>query len=366
MTALASDLPPDVPADPARPPAADPPDPNDRTGTSDRMPLSVLDLATVADSGTSATALAETTELVRRAETLGYRRFWVAEHHNMATVASTVPSVLIAHLAASTSRIAVGSGGVMLPNHATLSVAEQFAMLEALHPGRIDLGIGRAPGTDRATAQALRRGGLDADEEFGRHLLDLMGLLGDPRTEDGLWRHFRATPVATSAPRVMLLGSSGFSAQLAGLLGLPFAFAHHFDMGGTVQAVAIYRDAFRASDILDEPYVIVTASTLGAADADTADRLAAPARLRRHGIRTGQILPLLSPEASLAHPDYPAAAAAGTAALVGTGPDVVAGLEDLAARTGATELMINTPTHGLRERLDSLERVADAWGLTPR
>lgn len=342
------------------------PDPPDREPAAGRIPVSVLDLATVADGATSATALAETTEMARRAEALGYLRFWVAEHHNIATVASTVPSVLIAHLAAHTSTIAVGSGGVMLPNHATLSVAEQFAMLEALHPGRIDLGLGRAPGTDRATAEALRRGGLDADEEFGRHLLDLMGLLGDPRTEDGLWRHFVATPVATTSPRILLLGSSGFSAQLAGLLGLPFAFAHHFDMGGTVQAVGLYRDAFRPSDLLDEPYTIVTASTLAATDAGTADRLAAPARLRRYGIRTGRILPLLSPEESLAHPDYRMAAAAGTAALIGTGPEVVAGLDDLAARTGAAELMINTPTHGLAERLDSLERVAAAWGLAPR
>src|SRR5262245_28942115 len=162
-----------------------------------RVPLSVLDLAVVRDGATSADALAETTALARRAESFGYTRFWVAEHHNMPTVASTTPAVLIAHLAAATSALRVGSGGVMLPNHPPLVVAEQFAMLEALHPGRIDLGIGRAPGTDPATAAALRRApaGLGV-EEFPRHLLDLMGLLGDPRTTPGIWTRFAATPAA--------------------------------------------------------------------------------------------------------------------------------------------------------------------------
>ena len=211
------------------------------------LPLSVLDLAMVPDGSSSAEALADTTEVARRAEALGYARFWVAEHHNMATVASTSPPVLMAHLAANTSTIRVGSGGVMLPNHAPLAVAEQFALLEALYPGRIDLGVGRAPGTDQATAIALRGTADNRDaEDFPRHLLDVMGLLGDRRTDRGLWERFKATPVAVGSPLVVPLGSSGFSAQLAGILGLPFGFAHHFDMGGTVEAVGIYREHFRA------------------------------------------------------------------------------------------------------------------------
>src|SRR5690606_2594843 len=201
----------------------------------DRPPLSVLDLSILSEGHTSARALADTTALARRTDALGYRRFWVAEHHNMETVASTSPPVLIAHLAASTRSIRLGSGGVMLPNHPTLVVAEQFAILEALHPGRIDLGIGRAPGTAGATAPALRRppDALGA-EDLPRHLVDLMGLLGDRRSDKGMWERFRATPRPTSSPQIWLLGSSDYSAQLAGILGLPFAFAHHFDMGGTV------------------------------------------------------------------------------------------------------------------------------------
>ncbi len=325
-------------------------------------PLSVLDLAMVADDATSRDALADVTELARVADRLGYTRIWVAEHHNMGTVASTVPAVLMAHLAAATERIKVGSGGVMLPNHAPLAIAEQFALLEALHPGRVDLGIGRAPGTDRATAAALRRHhGSDDEEHFPRNLIDVMGLLGDRRTESGLWEHFRATPEAESSPSIMLLGSSGFSAQLAGLLGLPFAFAHHFDMGGTVQAAEIYRDSFEPSEILDRPYTIVTASVIAASSTAEADWLSGPSRLRRYGMRTGRMLPLLPPDQAADHPEFGRATAVATQALIGTADEVADGLEELAARTGAAELMLHTPTHGLPERLRSLELVASVW-----
>ena len=328
--------------------------------------LSVLDLATVPDGSTTAGALADTTALAERADKLGLRRLWVAEHHNMATVASTVPSVLIAHLAAATERLAVGSGGVMLPNHSPLSVAEQFAMLEALHPGRIDLGIGRAPGTDRSTAVALRRTADDRDaEDFPRNLIDVMGLLGDRRTERGLWDHLRATPSPATSPKVFLLGSSDFSARLAGVLGLPFAFAHHFDMGGTVEAVEVYNQSFEPSPVLDEPYTIVTASTIAAETAERADLLAAPARLRRFGLRTGRLLPLFTPEDARAHPSYAAAEAMGSGSLVGTAEEVVAGLEELAGRTMASELMLHIATHGIADRLASLDLIAGAWRRGP-
>lgn len=326
------------------------------------QPLSVLDLAMVAEGSTSGAALSDTTILAQRSDALGYRRIWVAEHHNLATVASTVPAVLMAHLAANTSTIRVGSGGVMLPNHAPLAIAEQFALLEALHPGRIDLGVGRAPGTDGATAAALRRTTDNRDaEDFPRNLLDVMGMLGDARTERGLWQHFRATPAATTSPEVILLGSSGFSAQLAGILGLPFAFAHHFDMGGTVEAVGIYRESFDPSPILDEPYTIVTASAIAAASEDEARWLAGPARLRRYGMRTGRILPLLPPAEAAEHPDFALAEAMATSSLLGTADQVADGLSALAAKTDASELMLHTATHGLDERLRSLELIAEVW-----
>ncbi len=321
--------------------------------------LSVLDLALVGAGDTSSDALAATAQLARRADDLGYRRFWVAEHHNMAMVASTAPSVLIAHVAASTTRIRVGSGGVMLPNHPPLVVAEQFAMLEALHPGRIDLGIGRAPGTDPATAAALRRSpdALGA-EDFPRDLLDLMGLLGDPRVEHS---RFRATPVATSRPEVLLLGSSGYSAQVAGQLGLAFAFAHHFDLPGVLEAVTWYRQQFRPSPGLDRPHTIVTAGVLAADTAEEAEHHAGPARLAVMALRTGRPVTLLTPDEAADHPDLPTARQMPSNRIVGDAAHVVAGLRELAERTGADELMLSTMAHGLDERLRTLELVRAAW-----
>lgn len=315
----------------------------------------------VADGATTKDALGETTEFAQAAERLGYLRVWVAEHHNMATVASTTPGVLMAHIAASTSTIRVGSGGVMLPNHAPLAIAEQFAMLEAMHPGRIDLGVGRAPGTDRSTAMALRGARAAESDNFPSNLIDVMGLLGDPRNDEGLWSHFRATPSATSSPTVIPLGSSRYSAELAGVLGLPFGFAHHFDMGGTVEACETYRTSFRPSAVLDEPYTIVTASTLAADTTEQAQWLAAPARLRRFGIRTGLMIPMLPPEAALEHPDWPSASAMAVSSLVGTVDEVLIGMNDLAERTGADEIMLHTSAHALVDRISSIERIAQAW-----
>ena len=333
---------------------------------SEVLPLSVLDLATVGTGQSTSDALSATGELARAADRLGYTRFWVAEHHNMPAVASTSPPVLIAHLAAVTERIHVGSGGVMLPNHAPLVVAEQFALHEALHPGRIDLGIGRAPGTDQQTALALRRdpAALSA-EDFPQHLLDLLGLFGDERVEGGLAERFTATPAAQSAPAVMLLGSSGFSAQLAGALGLPFAFAHHFGGPHTLEAVQLYRDSFRPSPVLERPYAIVTANVLTADSAEEASRLALPGKIMRLAIRTNRLRPLPNPDEAAVDPDRAAAEAMPTNAIVGTPDDAVAALRDLAGRTGADELMISASTHGVRERVHSLELLAAAWGLQP-
>jgi luciferase family oxidoreductase group 1 len=328
------------------------------------LPLSVLDLATVGTGQSTADALAATADLARAADLLGYTRFWVAEHHNMPAVASTNPPVLIAHLAAVTDRIRVGSGGVMLPNHAPLVVAEQFALLEGLHPGRIDLGIGRAPGTDPQTAIALRRdpAALSA-EDFPQHLLDLLGLLGDERVEGGLAERFTATPAAESAPSVLLLGSSGFSAQLAGALGLPFAFAHHFGGPHTVEAVQLYRDSFRTSPVLDRPYAIVTANVLTADTDEEARRLALPGQLMRLAIRTNRLRPLPSPEEAAVDPERAVAEAMQSNAIIGTPDAAVVQLRDLAARTGADELMISASTYGAAERVRNIELLAAAWGL---
>lgn len=327
-----------------------------------RVPLSVLELAPVRAGQSSRDALLAAVEVARFADSAGFRRFWVAEHHNMPGVASTSPAVLIAHVAAATSTIRVGSGGVMLPNHAPLVVAEQFAMLEALHPGRIDLGIGRAPGTDPVTAAALRRttDGLGA-EDFPRELDELLTLLHDPDR-----RRLEPTPAATSAPEVWLLGSSGYSAQVAGLLGLPFAFAHHFSAANTEPALELYRSCFRPSAFLERPYAIVAQAAFVAETHEEAERIALPAKLTQVSLRSGRPRALPSLAEAEAHewteterhlleqwPGRPS---------IGTPVEVVADLRELAERTSADELMITTMTYGLDERLRSFELLAKEWG----
>jgi len=327
-----------------------------------RPPLSVLDLAVVKKGATSADALADTTALAQRAEELGYRRFWVAEHHNMPLVASTTPPVLMAHLAARTNTIRIGSGGIMLPNHAPLVVAEHVAALEALHPGRIDLGLGRAPGTSQETALALRRSArLLGAEDFPGDLIDLMGLLGDVRGEGGLWERFSATPVATSTPEILLLGSSDYSAVLAGRLGLPFVFAHHFDQGGTLEALDAYRSAFRPSPVLDRPHVMVTANVLVAETDEEAEYQAAPGRLMATLIRYGRFDPLVPPEEAVAHLLIATTAPSPTNRIVGGPATAIAELDHLVAATGADELMVTSVAHGLDVRVRSLELLVEAW-----
>ncbi|XTZ14599.1 LLM class flavin-dependent oxidoreductase [Micromonospora echinospora] len=329
------------------------------------VPLSVLDLAPVAAGTSSGAALRHTTELARRTEELGYRRFWVAEHHNMPAIASSAPAVLIAHLAAHTSTIRLGSGGVMLPNHAPLVVAEQFGTLEALHPGRIDLGIGRAPGTDQMTALALRRTmeGLSA-EGFPRELADLMNYFSGDRPGPIV-----ATPGRGEQPAIWLLGSSGFSAQLAGALGLPFSFAHHFSAANTEPALALYRRSFRPSQWLDRPYAMVAVNTVCAETDERARWLAAPAALSFLKLRSGKPEPLVSPEEAAAYPytemEREFVAQRGDGQAMGSPETVRRQLGELLERTRADELMLTTLVYDVADRVRSFELVAErvAGGL---
>ncbi|MEV6692974.1 LLM class flavin-dependent oxidoreductase [Micromonospora sp. NPDC051196] len=329
------------------------------------VPLSVLDLAPVAADASVGEALRHTTELARRTDELGYHRFWVAEHHNMPAIASSAPAVLIAHLAAHTSRIRLGSGGVMLPNHAPLVVAEQFGTLEALHPGRIDLGIGRAPGTDQVTALALRRTmeGLSADK-FPQELAALMDFFDEDRSG-----RIMASPGRGQRPAVWLLGSSGFSAQLAGALGLPFSFAHHFSGQHTVPALALYRQSFRPSRWLERPYAMVAVNAVCAETDERAEWLAGPAGLSFLRLRSGRPEPLASPEEAAAYPytdlerEFVVQRREGQA--TGSPETVARQLGDLLARTGADELMLTTMVYDIDDRVRSFELIAErvAGGL---
>jgi luciferase family oxidoreductase group 1 len=325
------------------------------------IPYSVLDLATVGEGQTSPQALQNTIELARRTEELGYTRFWVAEHHNMPGVASSSPPVLIAHIAAATSRIRVGSGGVMLPNHAPLVVAEQFGMLEALHPGRIDLGLGRAPGTDPRTAHALRRSPspLSADD-FPEQLSELISYFStDPAG-------ITAVPAAGNKPPVWLLGSSGYSAQLSGMLGMPFAFAHHFSAQNTLPALALYRQNFRPSATLDKPYAMVAASVICAETDEQAQYLAGPGALSFLKLRSGRPGLIATPEEAAAYPYTPIERQIiddrMASQIIGSPETVERGIEKLLAETEADELMIVTMVHGAEDRLRSYELVAKIAG----
>ena len=262
--------------------------------TSSPLTLSVLDLVPVRTDQTTGDALRATLSLARTAEQAGFHRYWVAEHHNMPAVAATNPPVLIAMIAAATERIRVGSGGVMLPNHAPLVVAEQFALLEAAHPGRIDLGIGRAPGTDPVTRWVLRNGAASAEEdavarfpEYVRNVAALMAPEGAGLTVRGDTFELRATPSAIGVPTLWLLGSSDYSARLAAELGLPYVFAHHFAGRGTAEALALYREQFRPSDVLDRPRTFLTVNASVAETPAEAERLALPQLQAMVTLRTG-------------------------------------------------------------------------------
>ena len=268
------------------------------------MNLSVLDLASVYEGMTHGEALRQTIVTAQEAEKLGYHRFWVAEHHGMPAIASSSPPVLIGAIAAATSTIRVGSGGVMLPNHSSLVVAEQFGTLAALHGDRIDLGLGRAPGTDPLTSSVLRRGaGAESVDDFPNQVIELLAWFGTiPPLENGIGSRVIAVPGLGDSPELWLLGSSDFSARLAGLMGLPFAFAHHFAGGpNTRTAFQVYRDAFTPSVVLREPHSMVAVAALVADGAAEAERLMLPGNLgfvrMRQGARPSRIPTLAEAEA---------------------------------------------------------------------
>ena len=328
------------------------------------IPLSILDLATVGTGSSPAQALRETTDLAIAAEPLGYHRFWVAEHHAIAAVASSAPAVLMAHLADATSTMRVGSGGVMLPNHAPLVVAEQFATLEALYPGRIDLGIGRAPGTDHVTARALRRSADLNATHFPDDVVELIRYLLPSESPS----HPAPVPGSGYLPEVWLLGSSTFSAQLAGMLGLPFSFAYHFAPALLDAAVESYRAHFEPSMLFNEPRLMIAASVICAESDEEARWLAGSSALNILQRSSGRTGPLPTPEEAaryeLSASDRVVIDDALASHLIGTPESVRAGLERLAERTGADELMLSTRVHEFAARERSYGLVAERWGLT--
>lgn len=330
--------------------------------------LSVLDLVPVVSGGTSATAIRASEELAVAVDRFGYERLWYAEHHNMPGIGATTPALLIAHMAQLTSRIRLGAGGVMLPNHAPLAVAESYRLLEAMHPGRIDLGLGRAPGTDPLTAFALRRGQKSAGAD------DFLSLLGDLMSfDDGDWpeehpfRAVRAMPDDVRLPALWLLGSSDYSARLSAKLGLGFAFAGHFSMDPPDEALRLYRDGFKEGGALAEPHAILALSVFCADTEEEARRMASSMMLSFAQLRTGKPGRLSSPDEALSHP-YTAEEKAVVEMykrlqIVGTAATVKARIEEIAARTRADEIMIATHAWDPAARIRSFGLVAEAFGL---
>ena len=328
-----------------------------------RTPLSVLDLSPIVLGGTAAQSLRNTLSLAQHAERLGFHRYWLAEHHGMPGIASAATSVVIAHVASGTSTIRVGAGGIMLPNHAPLVIAEQFGTLESLFPGRIDLGLGRAPGSDQTTARALRRN-LDSDvDQFPSDVVELMHYFQPPASEG---RAVRAIPGAGLNIPIWILGSSLFGAELAAALGLPYAFASHFAPAQMTQACAIYRQNFRPSSQLDRPYVMLGFNVF-AADSDEEGRLLATSMQQAFvNLRSGRPSQLLPPKQDYDQHlgEYERAILEQTlsCAAVGSPTSVRKGIEAFIERTGADELMITSQIFDHTARLRSYEITAHAMG----
>jgi luciferase family oxidoreductase group 1 len=322
--------------------------------------LSVLDLSPIIQGGDASLALANSLDLARNAERLGYRRFWLAEHHNMPGVASAATAVVIGHVAGGTSTIRVGAGGIMLPNHAPLMIAEQFGTLAALYPGRIDLGLGRAPGTDQITARALRRTLTGDIDDFPRDVVELMAYFEPARPGQAV----QAVPGAGLDVPVWILGSSTYGAQLAAALGLPYAFASHFAPADLDQALSVYRTQFRASEHLSKPYVMLGLNVV-AADTDAeALRLFTSLQQAFVNLRTGRAGPLPSPVHDIEAVIHPSAhdllRQTLARSVVGSPATVRSGLSAFIARTKADEVMITAQIFDHRARVRSFEITAQA------
>ncbi|HET6222884.1 MAG TPA: LLM class flavin-dependent oxidoreductase [Dongiaceae bacterium] len=332
------------------------------------VPLSILDLSPVAAGSSGAVALRNSLDLARLADTLGFTRYWVAEHHNLPSIASSAPDIMIGQIAAATARIRVGSGGVMLPNHAPLMVAERFKVLEALFPGRIDLGLGRAPGTDPVTSYALRRrqdaGG---DDDFLERFQELVLFESNAFPQGHPFRSVRAMPQDVALPPIWLLGSSGYSAQLAAMVGAGFAFAHHFADHDAAAAMLSYRDQFRPSPARSSPYAIFACAVVCADSDAEAERLASTIDLNFVRRSRGEYLPLASPEEAAVYSYAPAErgliARNRRRLFVGAQDKVRAELAAMIAATKADEVMITTMLYDHAARRHSYELLADAFGL---
>ena len=326
------------------------------------IPLSVLDLAPVAEGGDAGRALHNALELAQAAERLGYRRFWMAEHHSMPGIASAATAVALAFVGAGTATIRVGAGGIMLPNHAPLVIAEQFGTLESLFPGRVDLGLGRAPGTDRTAAYALRRNLASDENQFPRDVVELMQYF-QPAEETP---KVRAIPGEGLDIPVWILGSSLFGAQLAAMLGLPYAFASHFAPQQMDEAVALYRRNFRPSAQLEQPYVMLGFNAFAADTDEQAQLLATSVQQAFVNLRTGRPTKLPPPQAGFADTRAPPHRALLDQVLacsaIGAAQTVRRDIRGFVERTGADELMITSQIFDHEARLRSYELVAQAMG----
>jgi luciferase family oxidoreductase group 1 len=330
------------------------------------IPLSVLDLSPVSAGSTGAQALRNSLDLAQLADKLGYVRYWVAEHHSMPAIASSAPDIMIGQIAAVTTRMRVGSGGVMLPNHAPLTVAERFKVLEALFPGRIDLGLGRAPGTDPATSYALRRRqGVTEEDDFLERFNELMLLETRAFPAGHPFHNVRAMPSDVTLPPIYLLGSSDYSAQLAGHISAAFSFAHHFATFDAAEAMRIYRESFKPSAAHAKPYAILATHVVCADTDEEAERLAKTVDLNFVRRNKGEYQPLASPEDAIAY-DYAPVDRARIAQnrmrlTVGSPATVKAKLAPLLAATQADELMVTTMIYSHEARKHSYELLAKAF-----
>jgi luciferase family oxidoreductase group 1 len=327
------------------------------------IPLSVLDLAPVSEGSSAGDALRDAVALAQLCERLGYLRFWFAEHHGMPNIACSAPEILIEHVASATSTIRVGSGGIMLPNHTPLSVAENFHTLAALHPGRIDLGVGRAPGTDPATSRALHP--FDA-EQFPQQLQELLALSRRGFPPGHPLATVRVVPEGVPLPPIWVLASSGATAAFAGSMGFGYGFARHFSPAPPQPAIDAYRAAFTPSDQFPTPHVILGVAVICAPTDDEADYLATSSDLvwvRRH---RGDMRPFPNPEEASRYEfrpeDRPLVEANRQRQFVGSPDRIVSMLRQIAAETAADELMVTTMVYGKAERLRSYELLAQAWG----